>query len=489
MMYQLPDSLQARDAGYPGGASYNHARDRQAKLGTCTLDSNQPGLESRLKIVPPPLQPSHSLAYRIFPHRAPIVASSSMSAPGRSSRNKSTSELGGGSIGGKPGLLKVDFVKYTGWLVALLMFGAPLSPARSSTLQFKGNIDKINRHLAGQVLDFTDNHGEDRRIWSEALGERRDLYVYVPPGYDCHHRYPIILWLHGFAADETSFIKEVVQLFDAAIVAGTLPPAIVAAPDGSIKGRPSFRNAGSFYLNSKAGNFEDYIIHDVWGFLLQNFPIRPEREAHAITGVSMGGFGAYNLAFKYPQIFKVVAGFLPPLNPRWVDCHGRYMRNFDPCCWGWRSELRGWEVIGRFYGGLIVIRQKRLIDPLFGLGPPALAALSRENPIEMIDRFHIPNGLYDLCVAYGGKDQFNIDAQVESFLYLARQRGLCVSVNYDPRGRHNLRTMKRLAPWVLEWLGRRLGPFGPVPVSVPECKSESAVPEHGPNSLGPPSPP
>jgi hypothetical protein len=387
-----------------------------------------------------------------------------------------------GESGQSLGLLKVHFVKYTGWLVALLMFGVPLSPAWSSNLQLKGNLDKINRHLAGQVLDFTDNHGADHRIWSEALGERRDLYVYVPPGFDCHLRYAVVLWLHGFAADETSFIKSVVQLFDQAIVAGTMPPVIVAAPDGSIKGRPSLRNAGSFYVNSKAGNFEDFIIHDVWGFLLHNFPIRPEREAHAITGVSMGGFGAYNLAFKYPQTFKVVAGFLPPLNPRWVDCHGHYMGNFDPCCWGWLTQLRSWEVIGRFYGGLIVIRQKRLIDPLYGRGPQALAAISRENPIEMIDRFHIPNGLYDLCVAYGGKDQFNIDAQVESFLYLARQRGLCVSVNYDPRGRHNLRTMTRLAPWVMGWLGRRLAPFGPVPVSGPVGNSECGVPDR---SAGP----
>jgi hypothetical protein len=93
-----------------------------------------------------------------------------------------------------------------------------------------------------------------------------------------------------------------------------------------------------------------------------------------------------------------------------------------------------------------------------------LAAITLENPIEMIDRLHIPNGLFDMYVAYGGKDQFNIDAQVESFLYRARQRGLCVSVGYDPHGRHNLRTAVRLSPGIMCWLGRRLAPFGPIPV-------------------------
>jgi hypothetical protein len=353
-------------------------------------------------------------------------------------------------------------VKYTGWLGALLVFGLPLSAVQGSVFHHHANLEQVNRHLAGRVIDFTENHGADRRIWSPALCERRDLYVYVPLGYDCSHHYPVIMWLHGFAADESSFLKSVVQLFDNAIVCGQIPPAIVAAPDGSIKGRPSLRNAGSFYVNSNAGNFEDYIIHDIWGFLLHNFPIRPEREAHVIAGASMGGFGAYNLAFKYPETFKVVVGIFPPLNLRWVDCHGHYMRNFNPCCWGWRTQMdRGWEVVGRFYYGLITIHQKRVIDPLFGLGPQALAAVTRENPIEMIDHFHITPGLLEMYVAYGGKDEFNIDAQVESFLYRARERGLCVDVGYEPKGRHNLKTAIKLSCGVMEWLGPRLAPFGP----------------------------
>jgi len=39
-------------------------------------------------------------------------------------------------------------------------------------------------------------------------------------------------------------------------------------------------------------------------------------------------------------------------------------------------------------------------------------------------------------VAYGGRDEFNMDAQIESFLYVARERGLTVSVGYLPHGHH-----------------------------------------------------
>ena len=40
---------------------------------------------------------------------------------------------------------------------------------------------------------------------------------------------------------------------------------------------PSSRLLGtnSFFINSNAGNFEDYIVQDVWSFLVANYPIRP----------------------------------------------------------------------------------------------------------------------------------------------------------------------------------------------------------------------
>src|SRR5262249_49615199 len=198
---------------------------------------------------------------------------------------------------------------------------------------------RVSRPLHGQLIDHTHNHGVDRRIWSEALCQRRDLYVYLPPGYDPAQRYPLVLWLHGFGQDEESFLDGIVQDMDAAMACGQLPPMIVAAPDGSISGHPCMMTAGSFYINSPAGRFEDYVMEDVWNFLVLNYPIRPEREAHVLAGVSMGGGGAYTLAIKHRDRFAVVLGIFPPLNSRWVDCHGRYMADFDPNCWGWRTDF------------------------------------------------------------------------------------------------------------------------------------------------------
>jgi len=73
-----------------------------------------------------------------------------------------------------------------------------------------------------------------------------------------------------------------------------------------------------------------------------------------------------------------------------------------------------------------------------------------------MERCNLQPGELNLYVAYGGKDEFNIAAQVESFLYVARQRGVEVSVNYDPNGRHDLATGHRLMAGALQWAADRV---------------------------------
>jgi hypothetical protein len=356
-------------------------------------------------------------------------------------------------------------VKGATWLAAaLLLGGAVVAPAAGPFTIAR--LNRVNARLCGRVVDYTHNHGVDRRLFSPALGEKRDLYVYLPPGFDPQQRYPVVLWLHGMAQDEYSFLDKVVELFDRAIVKGEIGPVIIAAPDGSIDGKPSWNSAGSFFVNSNAGNFEDYIVHDVWNFLTAHYPIRPEREAHVLAGGSMGGFGAYNLGIKYRACFKVVIGIFPPLNLRWVDCCCRYRAPFDPCCWGWRQCLNPNEVLARLNCGLIPVRQKQLTDQLYGRGPHVIHQVSRENPIEMIDRYELCEGELSMYVGWGAKDEYNIDAQVRSFLYLARERGLTVTAEVDPQGKHNMATGVRLFPGVIRWLAPQLAPYCP-PLGLP----------------------
>ncbi len=333
----------------------------------------------------------------------------------------------------------------------------------------KYEVVKLNQKLAGSVVDMTNNHRVDRRFYSEALGEKRDMYVYLPPGYDGTKAYPLLIWLHGFIQDEKDFL-ELSPIFDTAIVKGELPPMIIASPDGSIRGNPSILNAGSFYVNSRAGRFEDYLVVDVWNVLVTHFPIRPEPEAHILAGASMGGFAAFNLGIKYRNRFKVAVGILPPLNLRYADCHGRYFSNFDPNCFGYAERYRPHYPVGRFAGGLVVVKQALMIDPLYGRNRRATVEnIARENPIEMLETYNVKPGELSMFIGYAGQDEFNLKAQTESFLYVAGQRSITPKVVFVPEGRHNSETGLQMMPAVREWLKPMIAPYAPplTEVTVP----------------------
>lgn len=339
------------------------------------------------------------------------------------------------------------------WLVALWVdvLGLGQAPA---PLPGAPALRHIEHRLQGRLLDFTHNHGANRRIWSPALHQRRDLYVYLPPGFDPAKRYPLVIFLHGAAQDEQFFLQTQVAEFDRAMAAGELPPAIIAAPDGSVHGRATLVQPATFWANTRLGNFEDYVMTDVWDFLVCCFPILPEREAHALVGASMGGSAAFALAIKHRARVKSAIGFMPLLNLRYVDCTGHYRRPFDPGCVGVRQEMRGAEALGR--RRLFVLRFNDLFAPLFGRGPDAVAGLSQINPLELMERSDLRDGELDLYIAYGARDEFNVAAQVESFLYQARQRGVSVAVDRDPVGRHDLASGKRALPGAMHWAAPRV---------------------------------
>ena len=167
------------------------------------------------------------------------------------------------------------------------------------------DLRQLNGQLAGRIDDYTARHGSDNRIDSPSLGQRRGVYVYVPPGYDPAKRYPLVVWLHGLNQDETSFL-EVAPAFDRAMVAGRLPKFVAVCPDGTANGRTGLREPPTLYLNSPLGRFEDFVTLDVWNHVVTHYSIRPERQAHALTGASMGAFGAYNLGIKHKDDFGVL---------------------------------------------------------------------------------------------------------------------------------------------------------------------------------------
>jgi hypothetical protein len=337
---------------------------------------------------------------------------------------------------------------------------------------FGDEVSKTNAKIQGRVIDLTHNHGYDRRFYAASLNEKRDMYIYLPPGYTPGLHYPVMIYLHGILDDEKGFLQYVVKPLDAAIVSGKLPPIIVAAPDGSLCVGHTRFEPGSFFIDGPSGDFQDYIIKDVWTYLVKNYPVRPETKAHILAGVSMGGFGAYNIGIKHRDTFGIVIGVLPVLNLRWMDCKGDYFADFDPFDWGWRNTAYDpEEVVGKFMHDLIKLRMKDLLYPAFGDGCEGMIRASAENPIELVDRHQLRNGQLDMYIGYARYDEFNLDAQAESFIYLVKSRGICPYVLCDENGRHNESTAERMLPDVINWLGDRLRYHGVAePLTLPIVK-------------------
>ncbi|MHC4371278.1 MAG: alpha/beta fold hydrolase, partial [Planctomycetota bacterium] len=147
----------------------------------------------------------------------------------------------------------------------------------------------------------------------------REVIVYLPPSYDQGGNFPVVYLLHGYTGNARTFVSDaytgfywpaesdfpeggIYSLLNDLIAAGDLKEMIVVMPDASNL------YGGSWYANSElTGNYEDYIVEDLVGYIDSNYRTVPSRDSRAIVGHSMGGHGAMKLAMKHPDVFGAVA--------------------------------------------------------------------------------------------------------------------------------------------------------------------------------------
>ena len=342
----------------------------------------------------------------------------------------------------------------------LILLAAAVVPARAPGVLIWFNLDHLNSKLDGRVIEFTRNHGADRRIYSPILGRPRDLYIYLPPCYNSGVAYPLIVFLHAAPdVDEHDFLDPGdLKALDGLISQGEVPPVIIAAPDGTYEGKNRITSTHSLWVNGLGGQFEAHIVNEIVPFLMRTYSIRPEREAHALLGVSAGGFGAMAIALKHRDLFAAVATIGGPLNMRYDNCNGRYGDDFDPATYRERTEYDPDMIIARYYFGLLRRRVKKYLEPIYGPGPDMIAKIVRDNPADLLSSTGLQPGELFMYVHYAGRDNYNFDAQDKSFAWLAAQNGIAVELAEDAFGRHNLPYIERAKPPAYLWLGRHILP-------------------------------
>jgi S-formylglutathione hydrolase FrmB len=145
--------------------------------------------------------------------------------------------------------------------------------------------------------------------------------VYLPAGYDASatdhppQRYPVLYFLHGLGDNEqTLFNTGGWTLLDDLRHQHKMGDFLIVAPEGR----------RSFYINSADGSvrYSDFFLQEFLPHIESEYRIRPGRAGRAISGISMGGYGALRFAFAHPELFSAASAQSAALiteSPRTLD--------------------------------------------------------------------------------------------------------------------------------------------------------------------------
>lgn len=142
----------------------------------------------------------------------------------------------------------------------------------------------------------TDKHGakvESYEIDSQAVGSELEQRLVIPEETSG----ALLVFLHGRNGDEDSNLQD--EFYAALADLGKGAPAVVF-PDG---------DGDSYWHDRDSGAWGRYVVDEVIPRALDEANADPRRVA--IGGISMGGFGAYDLARLYPDRFCAVGGHSP----------------------------------------------------------------------------------------------------------------------------------------------------------------------------------
>ncbi len=141
---------------------------------------------------------------------------------------------------------------------------------------------------------------------SRVLKHEIHYCVYLPAGYDPGatkrppQSYPVLYFLHGLGDNEqTLFNSGGWTLLDDLRQRHKIGEFLIVAPEG---GR-------TFYINSADGSvrYSDFFLQEFIPLIESKYRVSRGRRNRAISGVSMGGYGALRFAFSHPEMFSAVS--------------------------------------------------------------------------------------------------------------------------------------------------------------------------------------
>jgi len=175
--------------------------------------------------------------------------------------------------------------------------GSPLSPPRRGAC-FLATLSFV-LYLPSAIAS---GRVECNSLPSQVLARSVPYCVVLPASFDVDktRHFPILYALHGLGDNEQFFVHSGLwNLVEDVRERGELKDFLIATPSGG----------ASFYINARDGRvrYEDFLVQEFFPFIEKRYRAAPGRANRAISGVSMGGYGALHLAFRHPQLFRSVS--------------------------------------------------------------------------------------------------------------------------------------------------------------------------------------
>ena len=157
---------------------------------------------------------------------------------------------------------------------------------------------------------------DDLNMKSDILKSERKFSIYLPPDYESSSRsYPVLYLLHGSGDDQTGWVQfgEVLHIADQAINNGKATPMIIVMPDANTGQRGYFNDINGQW------NYEDFFFEELMPYVEKTYRIKKEKRYRAISGLSMGGGGAFIYALHHPELFSSSAPLSASTGPLTIE--------------------------------------------------------------------------------------------------------------------------------------------------------------------------
>jgi len=172
----------------------------------------------------------------------------------------------------------------------------------SGTGIMSDGVERVSGYL-GQM----DGSFHERWFYSQRLDRDMPYYIYLPSDYGtAGRRYPVLYMLHGGGGDREEWVAYgLIDVADHEMSTDNLPPMIIVLPQGDTGWWTNHTGDGP--------RWGDYVTNDLVPHIDRTYRTLRDRSARAIGGLSMGGWGALQLAFNHANLFSIVGAHSPSL--------------------------------------------------------------------------------------------------------------------------------------------------------------------------------